>query len=66
MESLASAILIQMVRDSKKSEFEQELQEFVNSEWFETLSEVVDIDPKAVREKFTKGNYIKSFRAAYH
>ena len=60
--SFASAIILKAFEDYKLAlkgiEHDdynlEELEEFFNSEWFEELCEIVQINPNAMREKLNK------------
>lgn len=67
MERLAAAILIKTIEDWKNPENHKEIEIFLKSEWFNELTEIVQLDPNTIREKLLKGTYQINFnsRAAY-
>jgi restriction endonuclease Mrr len=66
MEHLASAILLQTMKDWENSKERTEIQGFLESRWFETLAELTELDPVKIRVQVITGNYQrKILRAAY-
>jgi len=64
---IASAVLIQAVKDLRNSEERNSSLEFFNSQWFTALAEIAEFDGKAISRQVNNGSYNKnvSLRAAY-
>jgi hypothetical protein len=66
MERLASAILIQAIKDWEDEDRHPEIWAFLGSTWFENLAEMAGITPEVVRTKLVAGTYARvNLRAAY-
>ena len=67
MYQLICAILLQALKDSKEEEFRKDVEDFLNSEWFVTLTEEIEINPVTIREKIDSGALQNvDIRSAYH
>jgi hypothetical protein len=55
MKSLVSAIVLQAVRDLEKDRFRSDAWEFFNSDWFETIAEVLELDPVSMKKTIQTG-----------
>ena len=66
MERLIGAILLKAIEDWSDSKRRPEIEEFLESDWFNSLVELVNLEPTKVRDQLRKENYHRvSFRAAY-
>lgn len=66
MERLIGAILLKAIEDWDNPERRPEIEEFLESEWFNSLAEVFDLEPSKVRNQLRQESYRRtSFRAAY-
>ncbi|MFC1878762.1 hypothetical protein ACFLZW_02500 [Chloroflexota bacterium] len=66
MERLASAILIQTVKDWNDESKRPEIRSFMTSTWFVTVVEMAGLDPGSIRAKLESGSFANiSLRAAY-
>jgi hypothetical protein len=66
MNRLAGAILIQAIKDLKKGELQEDVLDFVNSEWFEDLASVVNMNAHLMRSQIKDNSFNDiSLRAAY-
>ncbi len=67
MRNLASAIVLQAIKDLREERFRSDAREFFNSSWFITIAEILDLDPKIVRNKVEAGTDLQmKIRSAYH
>jgi hypothetical protein len=66
MERLSGAILLKAIEDWNDPENRPEIEEFLQSDWFETLTEILDIEAEGIRRRLHEDRYqrIKT-RAAY-
>jgi hypothetical protein len=63
---LVAAVLLQAAKDRAHPEYQNEVVEFARSPWFETLAELVEVDPARTRGKLLAGQVEASnIRAAY-
>ena len=66
MERLIGAILLKAVDDWEDPEKRLEVEEFLESEWFSELVEVLNLEPKTIRTQMRQGMYQRiNIRAAY-
>jgi hypothetical protein len=66
MNRLLGAILLKAVQDWDNPEFQADVVEFVHSDWFEILVEVLELTPETIREQFMSRGYERvDIRAAY-
>lgn len=67
MERLICAILLKAVQDWEKPKKRSEIEEFLNSEWFnELVEEGLHIKPDVIRSQIFSGSYQRiDIRAAY-
>jgi hypothetical protein len=66
MERLTGAILLKAIEDWKDPKKRPEIEEFLESDWFNTLAEVLNLDPSNIRDQLRRGNYRRlNIRAAY-
>ncbi len=66
MERLASAVLLKALQDWSNPRRRQEVEAFLDSEWFNSLAQIVELDPNAVRIKWRAGQFEQlQIRAAY-
>ena len=63
---LIGAILIQAVKDWQQPTFQEDVSEFLDTRWFEELTEALDLDQVVLRHKLIAGEvHIQAIRAAY-
>jgi len=63
---LASAILIQMIKDVDNGGYQEDIDTFIKSSWFEQLALLADLDPDYIKDQIKSGTYRRiSLRAAY-
>lgn len=66
MERLIGAILLKAIEDWEDPKKRPEIEEFLESDWFTTLAEVLNLDPSNVRDQLRKESYQRlNIRAAY-
>jgi hypothetical protein len=66
MNRLVAAILIKAVDDWNDPKFHPDIEEFLDSEWFDQLAEMLEMEPEFIRDKLLTGNYEHLvLRAAY-
>ena len=66
MERLTGAILLKAIEDWQDSKKRPEIEEFLESDWFNTLAEVLNLDPSNIRDQLRQGSYQRlDIRAAY-
>jgi hypothetical protein len=66
MERLIGAILLKAIDDWDDPKNHSEIEDFLESEWFDELVEVLNLEPATVRNRLRTGNYDRrSIRAAY-
>ena len=66
MERLIGAILLKAIDDWDDPEKRPEIENFLDSEWFEELAWGLSLEPTTVRNQLITGNYERlSTRAAY-
>jgi len=66
MERLTGAILLKAIEDWDDPKHRSEIEEFLESDWFNALAEVLNLNPAAIRDQLRQGSYQRlSIRAAY-
>jgi hypothetical protein len=66
MERLVGAILLKAIEDWDDPKKRPEVDEFLESEWFNELLEVLSLEPNAIRNQLRNGTYQRvNIRAAY-
>jgi hypothetical protein len=66
MERLIGAILLKAVEDWNDPKKRPEIEEFLESEWFNALAEILSLDPVHLRNQLRQGTHRRmSLRAAY-
>ena len=67
MKSLVSAIVLQAVRDLEKDRFRSDAWEIFNSDWLETIAEVLELDQVSMKKTIQTGKIQnQNFRSVYH
>lgn len=63
---LASAILIQTIKDIENDGYQEDIEEFIKSPWFDQLVMLSDLDPDQIRQQIEGRAYQSiNLRAAY-
>jgi hypothetical protein len=63
LKELATAIILQAVKDHRNPGYQADVDEFLDSPWFETLADATGINPENAREKLKQGEaHVKNFR----
>jgi hypothetical protein len=66
MKRLLGAVLLKTVQDWNNPNYQLEIEEFMNSEWFEVIISGLELDANEIRSQLKSGTYRHvSMRAAY-
>lgn len=66
LERLAAAIILKTVEDWQNPKNHSEIEEFLESDWFEELTEMLQLESRTIRTQLREGNFERlNIRAAY-
>ncbi len=68
MKRLVAAIFIKAIEDWNDPKLQPDVEEFLYSEWFNQLAEMLELEPQGMRDKLIIGDYEQKYlnlRAVY-